>query len=278
MNYKLVVDSSCDITPDVMARTAAVKVPLVMLMGERSYIDDEILDVKSFVDDMVAHKGPMRSGCPAPAEYAAHYTGEDPIFVVTLSSRLSGSYASAVAGITIARDQGLKADVYVFDSKSASPGQVTIALLIEELACAGSSKEEIIEKVEAHIKRQQTLFILEDVTNMVKNGRMSRVAGTFVTALHIRPLLASDGDGNIVLVDKARGTAATVKRLVEVMGERCSDMSDKTLVITHCFNPDMAKYLKALAEERYNFKEIVLSGMGGLSAMYAGKGGVLTAF
>jgi hypothetical protein len=55
-------------------------------------------------------------------------------------------------------------------------------------------------------------------------------------------------------------------------------MSDKTLVITHCFNPDMANYLKALAEERYNFKKIVLSGMGGLSAMYAGKGGVLTAF
>jgi len=110
MKYELVVDSSCDITPDVMARTGAVKVPLVMLMGERSYIDDDKLDIKGFVDDMVAYKGAMHSGCPAPAEYAAHYTGEDPIFVVTLSSRLSGSYASAVAAITLARDQGHPAD------------------------------------------------------------------------------------------------------------------------------------------------------------------------
>ena len=278
MNYKLVVDSSCDILPSVMERTGAVRIPLVMLMGERSYVDDDTLDVQGFVNDMVAYKDALRSSCPAPAEYAAHYTGDNPVFVITLSSKLSGSYASAVAALELAKENGSKTEVYVFDSKSASPGEVTIALLIEELANSGCTKDEIISKVEAHIKRQETLFILEDVTNMVKNGRMSKVAGTFATTLQIRPLLASDGDGNIILLDKKRGTTQTIKRLVEIMGERCPDMSDKTLVITHCFNLEMAAYLKTLVEEQYNFKQIVLSGMGGLSAMYAGRGGVLTAF
>ncbi|HWQ51571.1 MAG TPA: DegV family protein [Terriglobales bacterium] len=278
MKYKLVVDSSCDIPPEVMERLGAIKVPLVMLMGERCYIDDDKLDVAAFVEDMTAFKGPMHSGCPAPAEFAAHYTGDDPIFVVTLSSRLSGSYDCAVAAIELARDQGTPADVYVFDSKSASGGEVTVALLIEELANAGCTKEEIIEKVEAHIKRQETLFILGDVTNLVKNGRMNKVTGTFVSALHIHPLLSSDGDGNIIMLDKARGMAATVKRLVEVIGERCPAVADKTLVIAHCLSPDMANYMRALIEERYAFKKIVLYAMGGLSSMYAAKGGVLAAF
>ncbi|HWP79344.1 MAG TPA: DegV family protein [Candidatus Acidoferrum sp.] len=278
MKYKLIVDSCCDLPPEELKRLEAVKVPLYMLMGERCYVDDENLDVAAFVEDMTASKEPMHSGCPAPAEFAAHYTGEDPIFVVTLSSRLSGSYDCAVAAIELARDQGATADVYVFDSKSASGGETTVALLIEELAQSGCTKEALIETVEAHIKRQETLFILGDVTNLVKNGRMNKVTGTFVSALHIHPLLSSDGDGNIIMLDKARGMAATVKRLVEVIGERCPAVADKTLVIAHCLSPDMANYMRALIEERYAFKKIVLYAMGGISSMYAAKGGVLAAF
>ncbi len=278
MNYKLVVDSSCDISPEVMERTGAVRIPLVMRMDNMSYIDDSNLNIKGFIDDMIKFKNPLRSSCPSPSQYADHYTGEDPIFVITLSSRLSGSYSSAVAGIEIAQDMGHKGDVHVFDSKSASAGEVVIAHMIDDLAKSGATKQEIIDKVEHHIKKMETLFILEDVMNLVKNGRMSRVTGTFVSALHIRPLLSSDGDGNIILLDKARGTQNAIKRLVDVIGERCPDTSGRTFVIAHCFNPEMANYLKLLVEKRHNFKEVVIVPMGGLSSMYASKGGLVTAF
>ena len=123
----------------------------------------------------------------------------------------------------------------------------------------------------------QTIFVLEDVSALVKNGRMSRLAGKLVTALSIHPILAAD-HGEIVQLDKARGSAAALRRLADHALRLRPVSKGRTACISHCFNREAAEQLKARLEELCEFDEILIQQSRGLSSFYAGRYGVVLAF
>lgn len=276
MKYKLVVDSCCEIVPSLSEKIDVASVPLMMNLGEDVYVDDKTLNVKEFVRKMKQYKGCPKSSCPSPASYADHFQSEGTAFGITLSSRLSGSYTSAMIGKSLAEDDGN--DVYVFDSKSASSGEILVGLKIVECIEKGMEKLQIIEKVEDFIKKMKTFFVLENLDNLMKNGRMNKITGRLATVMHIRPILGSDGDGNIAFYSKAKGTKQALEKLGDMIGEHCANTAEHTLVITHCNNPEGALHLQELAEKRYSFKDIIVAPTGGLSSMYANEGGIIIAF
>ena len=191
------------------------------------------------------------SSCPSPADYRDAFLETGKAFAVTLSKHLSGSYNSAMAGKVLAEEQG--ADVHVFDSKSASAGEILVAMKIRELIDKGREKLEIIDKVGKFIKEMKTYFVLENLDNLKKNGRMSKIVGHIATVMHIRPLLGSDGDGNIALFAKVRGAKQALQKLVDTVAESGKNTEGETMVITHCDNLPGASLLKRMIVERYKF-------------------------
>lgn len=149
---------------------------------------------------------------------------------------------------------------------------------IKELVEKGLHREAIIEKVEKFIDEMHTLFVLENLDNLMKNGRMNKIVVKLATVMQIRPILGDDGNGNIAFYSKVRGTAAAIEALCKTIGEYCKDTSDKILTITHCNNELQANRLKKMVEDMYHFKEIVVTKTRGLSSMYANVGGVIIAF
>lgn len=276
MKYKLVADSSCELVPELVEALDAVNVPLKMTLADETFVDDENLDLDDFLTKMNNFKGRALSACPSPQEYNNAFSKDKTNFVVTLSSQLSGSYSSAVIAKSLAAEEGK--DVHVFDSKSATAGELLISLKIKELVERGLEKSDIIHRINDFISNMKTLFVLENLENLVKNGRMSRIKGTFATMLQIRAILGEDGNGNIVFVDKARGTANAIAKLVDTIGVYCKDTRDRILTITHCNNEPQALRVKTMAEEKYSFRKIFVVKTRGLSSMYANQGGVVIAF
>ena len=127
------------------------------------------------------------TACPAPEAYAAMMAQAPMTFVVTLSSRLSGSYNAACVG----RDMALEADpslkICVLDSESASAGETRIVMLLRDLIDAGLAFEEIKQRARAFIAPMRTRFVLEDLSHLVKNGRISKMAGFVGTVLNCAP-------------------------------------------------------------------------------------------
>lgn len=278
MKYQLVVDSCCELTDELKESLHAKSIPLKMLIDEKEYVDDEDLDLEEFLSALKAVKVLPKSSCPSPGDYANAFIASeaDFIFVVTLSSRISGSYNSAMQGKTIAEESGKK--IHIFDSKSASAGELLIALKIEELIDKGLETQEIIDGVEAFIDKSVILFALENTDNLVKNGRMNAFLGKALSMLNIRLILSSDGDGNIKMVSKVRGgSEKTIAKLADKIVERCGETKGQTLVITHCKNPAAVKALIKAVKEKCSFSKIVVMPTGGLSSMYADIGGVLAA-
>ncbi|MEG0115922.1 MAG: DegV family protein, partial [Hydrogenoanaerobacterium sp.] len=121
MNYKLIVDSCCDMLPALKEKISLSVVPLSMKLGDMVFVDDEKLNIPDFIAKMKSTKVTARSSCPSPGDYADACAGADTAFIVTLSSNLSGSYNSAVAGKQLLENK--PCEVHVVDSKSASAGE-----------------------------------------------------------------------------------------------------------------------------------------------------------
>ncbi|MBS6511133.1 MAG: DegV family protein, partial [Clostridiales bacterium] len=244
--------------------------------GEQHFIDDDTLDLPEYMRQMRSFSGVPTSAAPSPERYRDGFLTAEKAFGITLSGNLSGSYASAMVGKNLAEEQG--ADVHVFDSKSASAGEILVAIKTRALIALGKTKEEIVASVEAFIKRMKTFFVLEDLENLIKNGRMSKIKGRIISALNIRPLLGSDGDGNIALYSIARGEKQSIEKMARTVAESEVQTEGQTAVITHCNNESFAMRLKKLLEERYSFAEVLVVPTKGLSSMYANEKGVILAF
>ncbi len=275
MAYKLVADSCCDLTEELRQEWQVSSVPLTLTLADQSFTDDDSLDLPSFMDQMRACKGRVGSAAPSPGLYAAAFDQAD-AFAVTLSSNLSGSYASAMVGKSMAEEAG--ANVHVFDSRSAAAAEVLLVLKIRKLILEGLIKSEIIARVERFIKEMRTFFVLDNIDNLLKNGRLNRITATIISTLHIRPIMGADGNGGISLFSHVQGWKQVVKKLADTVATDGRPTKGESLVIAHCNNPSLAEELKNEIARRYDFSEILVLPTRGVSSVYANEKGIIMAF
>ena len=220
MSIQLIADSCCDTTPELQQRLGLVKAPLkINIAGGKTYIDDGGVDIPTLIADMKASKAAASSACPSPEEFAELMRPCDECFVVTLSSKLSGSYNAARVAMDMVREAHPEKKIHVFDSKSAAAGELQIALFLKERIDAGESFEAIIPQAEAFIANMRTLFVLEDLGNFVKNGRLNKVTGIVASILSLCPIMSDDGHGEVKMAAKVRGLQNALTRLVDLVAE-----------------------------------------------------------
>jgi DegV family protein with EDD domain len=278
MDFRIVADSSCDLNDDLRKKVDIGIVPLKLDVDDKTFVDDSKLNVKDLLTAMKNSLNPIKTSSPSPGDFITEYEKGKNVFVVTLSSALSSTYSNAVLAKNIVLEQNSNKFIHVFDSLSASIGETLISLKIFDMIQKSYSKFDIVEKVEQYIKEMKTYFVLESLDNLIKAGRISKIKGLLANALSIKPIMGSDEDGSIRLVEKVRGSKRVYKRLVDVIGEEEQKFEDKILGIAHCNALEKAEELKKDIEDKYNFKEIIIVEMAGLSTVYANDGGIVIAF
>lgn len=279
MSIKIVADSSCDLNDELKKSMNINLVPLTLELENETFIDDEKLDIKDYVKRMDECKTSPKTSCPSPNAFMNSYkTTSDSTFVVTLSSKLSGSYNSACLAKDLLNDEDPNHFVHVFDSLSASIGETLVSLKILELSKSGTSNVEIVAEVTKYIKEMKTLFLLQSLEHLAKAGRLNPIIAKVASMLSIKPIMSSDGDGNIKLMEKCRGYTKAFSKLIDLIGKCGDNFEDKVIGIAHCNCLDRALKLKEEISKRYNFKEIIIVEMSGLSSTYADDGGIVIAF
>ena len=155
------------------------------------------------------------------------------------------------------------------------------APLLRDRIDGGHSFEDIVAEMTAFIARMKTRFVLEDLSNLVKNGRISKVAGLLGGMLSLRPIMGDDGHGSIAAIEKVRGTQNAMRRLVELIAEgtREAAASSLTMVLSYCNCPERAMMLKKeFLEKCAALREVILEPTSGLSTVYAYDGGIVLAY
>lgn len=278
----ILADSCCDLSPELLKKTQAKIAPLTITIDDTHYVDDGTVDIPPYLAAMKASKNPVRSACPSPDLYAEDIRAtEGDCFIVTLSAKLSGSHNAASLGVQLAQEDMPEKKVHVFDSESASAGETYIALMIHDLIAAGKSFEQIVELVEEKIRSMHTLFVLDSLDNLVKNGRISRTVALLANVLSIRLLMSDDGHGAIKNISKARGIKGALTQMVETCRKQTEGLAaaSQRLVLSYCNCPERAQQVKAMIREKCPaIGEIVMMPTSALSSMYANDGGIVIAY
>jgi DegV family protein with EDD domain len=119
-------------------------------------------------------------------------SGYDELIIITISKELSGTYQNAVLAASM-----IDIDVHVYDSKSVSYIQALMAIEARKMAKAGKTVEEIMEKLD-FIRDHNHIYITVDTLKyLVKNGRLSIVAGAIGSLLKLKPLLEVNKEGKV---------------------------------------------------------------------------------
>lgn len=282
MNLKIIADSCCDTTEDLRKELDIELVPLTILPpGGGEIIDDLALDTERLISIMAASAEPVRTACPSVGDYAKRMEKYEECVVITLSAKLSGSYNSARIARELVLEKHPHKKIAVFNSKTAAAGELSIALFVDTLKHCDASFEEIVEKTNNFISRMKTLFVLENVSNLVKNGRMSKVKGVIASVMSIHPVLSDDGNGDIKSLHIVRGLKNALNKMVDSIKELTENRAEKSAVLTlsYCNCHERALQLKEdILEKCKAIKTVVITPTAGISTVYANDGGIVVAF
>ena len=275
MSCRIIMDSGGESTGD-MKQNEMYCLAKLSIDIEGETIVDESIPQKELLRKIAASPECPKSSCPSPEAYIELFKCEaEQVYVVTLSSELSGSYNSALLGVKLYKEEYGEKDIYIFDSKSASVGQTNICREIEWCESQGKSFTETVEWVEEFIAKQNIYFVLESLETLRKNGRLTGIKSVLATALNIKPIMSANEHGVITQLSKARGVKKALDKMVEIMLENVKEPENKVLGIAHCNNPERAELVKQMVESQIKFKDIYIAETSGISTLYAADGGII---
>lgn len=277
MRYRIIGDSCCDLTKEELAKEHFVNIPLTLLVEDYEFIDDDTFDQADFLKKVASTSECPKSACPAPEAYLEAYRTAEDIYVVTLSAELSGSCNSAQLAKKLYEEEGGKANIHIFNSCSASSGQLLICRRIEQLASEGKPFAEVIRLVEAYMKDMHTYFVLETLDFLKKNGRLSKVQAILAGALNIKPVMGATPKGEIIKLGQMRGMKKALMGMLDQVIADGTELEKKPLVIAHCNCYDRAMMVKEELLKRAAFASIDIVDTHGVSSLYAGDGGIIIA-
>lgn len=231
MRVKIISDSTCDLSPELIENYDITLIPLIVMKDTEEFLDGVTITPA----DIFAHVASGGSLCSTAArgvavfqEAFSKYAGEyDGVLHVNISSDFSSSYQNACIA---AADFD---NVRVVDSRNLSTGQGLVVLKACELAQSAADMDELKAALDEFATRVEASFVLDRLDYMVKGGRCSSVAALGANLLGLKPCIEVK-DGKMSVVKKYRGhiekcLAAYVK---DRLADR-DDLEDGTIFITH---------------------------------------------
>lgn len=276
MSYRIIVDSCGELTDEMKKSGMYKSATLSMEVNGTHVADDNTFDQARFLRLVAESPHCPRSSCPSPEEYMSLYDcGADRVYVVTLSSELSGSYNSAELGRKLFEEEHSDKKIYVFNSRSASVGETLIAMKIRECEERGMDFEEVKECVESYIKGQNTYFVLENLDTLRKNGRLTGIKSLVASALNIKPVMGSTPAGTICQLGQARGIKRALDKMTDHIVQNAESPEEKVLGIAHCNCPERAEKVREILLGKLKVKSSFIVNTAGISTMYANDGGII---
>lgn len=214
MCVRIIVDSSTNVSEKYREKIQFV--PLTVRFGDKEYLDGVELSKHQFYEMLVESDVLPTTSQATPAAFAdcfeAIASAGDSAVVITLSSKLSGTYQSAV----LATED--YPNIYVVDSQSVAIGTGVLAQYAVELAQQGMGAEEIAQELTQQREKVCVVALLDTLEYLKKGGRISKTVAFAGGVLNIKPVVTIQ-DGAVALIGKARGSRNGNNLLVEKINQ-----------------------------------------------------------
>ncbi|MBO7184639.1 MAG: DegV family protein [Oscillospiraceae bacterium] len=273
MRFRIVADSSANVfaLPGVNFTTVPMKI-----VAQKEYVDDVNLNVAAMVADLQAYKGKSGSSCPNVGEWLEAFGDADCVFALTITKHLSGSYNAAQKAVQEYMEEHPDRKAYAIDSLSTGPEMMMIVDKILECEAVGMDFEATKEAVLHYANHNHTLFCLESMMNLGRNGRVPMAVARIAGLLGVRATGDVEG-GQITALHKPRGAKKATETLFAMIKER-GFKDGNVLRIAHCFGEESALALRDMVLAEFPNTKFTLEPTTALCSFYAEKGGLIIGF
>lgn len=273
---RLITDSTCDLTKEVQEQLGIHVVPLKVLFGEQEYVDGVHLTKEEFYQKLETSKELPTTTQVNPAEFKEvfekYINQGDEVIAILLSSKLSGTYQSAV----IAKEMLESDKIHLIDSQNVTLGLALLVCEAAKLRDEGLEAEELIKQIEALKSRVEVIALVDTLKYLQKGGRLSAATALVGTALGIKPIVQVK-DGAVQVLGKERGKKKIYKFLAQYLEEHKID-TDYTVVLGHSMAIESLEELKDIVEETQEIKKQTTIMIGSTVGTHVGPGAVGIAF
>jgi len=269
----IVTDSSADLADPVLDRHHIALVPLQVVFGDETFRDRVELKPEEFYRRLRAARELPTTSQPAPADFVRVLRDAraeaDEVVAVLLASALSGTFGSAQAAV---RAAGI-GNVHLVDSRTASLGLGMLALRGAELAESGWPAAAIARELERLRGQTGMLLTVDTYDNLLRSGRVSRGKAWIAGMLDVKPILSLDAAGRVVPVDRVRGRANVVPRVLSLLERRLTPRP--TVVrfgVVHTDAPEVAERVRTALVAAYRPRDCFVTLATGVLGTHVGPG------
>lgn len=276
MKTRIIIDSTADLSAELKSKVAVV--PLTVHFGDEEYLDGVTIDHKAFYEKLIESDQLPTTSQATPDSFIKEFEkvkeAGDSAVVITISSKLSGTYQSA----TIAAEDF--ENIYNVDSGSAAIGSGILAERALQLAESGMEAREIAEILNKEKEKIVIIALLDTLEYLKKGGRISKTVAFAGAVLNIKPVISVE-DGEIAVLGKARGSKMGNNLLVQEIEKSGGVDFEKPVMLGYSGLSD-ALLLKYIEDSKYlwekGLKDIRYTAIGSVIGTHAGPGAIAAAF
>lgn len=271
MAIRIVIDSTSDVTREIIEKNNLVMVPLTVNFENKSYLDKIELSTEVFFEKLAAAEKLPTTSQVSPGTFVEAFSEilikGDEVLGIFLASEFSGTYESA----RMAKDMIGSDKIHIIDSRSVCLGTFSLILEAIELVNQNKNIDEIVEILEDIKNKIVAVAGLDTLKYLEKGGRLSKGQAVMGSILNIKPIIGIK-DGKLTVIDKIRGKNKTIKWFDNWIEENKFDLTNKTVLLFHARSYDQLKSLREAIEEKYKIKNIIEAEIGPVIGTHAGPG------
>ena len=278
---KLVADSTCDLSEELVAKYDIGIAPLSITIDGKNYKDRIDITADEFFSKIAEFKSHPTTAMPSPVDFLKHFehayqNGQNEILCICMSSKTSGSYQSAEIAKSYFKDEHPENDykIHVLDSTSMSHGSGWLILKSLRLIEKGLNFEEIVDYLEQHKRNVKHFLSVDDLDNLVRSGRLRYGSALIGKIMKVKPIMTmKQGEGAIV--SKERGRKGVLQHYINAFKSRVDLEQTDFVIVGYTSDKLYAENLVHLIHSETEFKgDILLLQMGVAVGTHVGLGGL----
>lgn len=276
MDYKLFCDSTCDLTDEIAKKQNIEIIPMQFSVDNKNYshyLDEREMTLSNFY-------AALKNGAnvtTAQVQYDTFANSFEPflkegkdIIYICFTSGMSGTYNTCKIAVEELKEKYPERKICVIDSLSASVGEGYLAYLAGVKMNEGASFKELCDYIENTKMKICHWFVVDDLDQLKKGGRIGALSAAFGKALQIKPLISVDNDGKLIAVAKIRGNMKTYSTLIDRANRDGINLKEQTVFVAHAECPEKAEKLKEMVAPLV--KEVKIVKVGPIIGSHVGQG------
>ena len=278
MKWTIAFDSGCDLRnfASIPGGDVALElVPLNILLGQQEVVDDGQTSLEELQHRLDERPGKTGTACPSVGDWTRAMAQGDKVLAITISGAVSGSYQSACAARDMLLEEDPDREIFVLNSVSGSGGMQALVCCALDQIERGASFEAVCQAMKDCRSRSEIFFLLQNVDNIMSNGRLNPVIGKAIKALKLKLLATVSPEGTLEVIGKVCSFEKAMDRSIQECLDR--GCTPRKVIISHCMNPDGASLMQEKLLARFPGLKVTIMETGLLCGYYAEKGGLIVA-